>query len=319
MAKSSAVRSNTMSELKGMSGMGRWLVGMVLAALGVVGFASTFVVAGELTRHCGVTPMAIVVTRFAFAGLVLLAWCSSSAERRQCLFVKPTRRDWMMFAIVGPLGTILMAWCEFSACSRVGSANAAMTDVIAPLMIFVLAAWRTRRVAPWQIAGVLCGFAGALLVIGVVNSDGIALSAYGTGDLFVLGAATMWALYTVAARDPVRRLGSVTYTAWTMLSGAVACLPFLPFADPVWPATPRAWGLMAYICVVPTIGAFCAWNAAQKFIQTETLAMTAYFTPVAALAIGCLLFGETATAMQLLGTLVICAAALVEFKGGGRM
>ena len=299
-----------------MPGMGRWLVGIVLAALGVVGFASVFVVAGELTRHCGVTPAAIVVTRFTFAGLALLAWSACSAERRQLVFAKPTRRDWLLFAMVGPLGTGLMAWCEFSACSRVGSANAAMTDVIAPLMIFVLAAFRARRAAPWQIAGVLCGFAGALLVIGVVNSGGVALSAYGTGDAFVLCAATMWALYTVAARDPVRRLGSVAYTAWTMLFGVAACLPFLPFADLGWPATARAWWLVAYLSAVPTIGAFCAWNAAQKFISTETLAMTAYFTPVAALAIGCWLFGEKATTMQLLGTLLICAAALVEFKGG---
>jgi len=296
--------------------MGRWLVGIVLATLGVIGFASTFVVAGELTRHCGVTPMAIVVTRFTFAGLTLLAWSACSTERRRRVFVMPTRRDWLLFAIVGPLGTSLMAWCEFSACSRVGSANAAMTDVIAPLMIFIFAACRARRVAPWQIAGVLCGFAGALLVIGVVNSGGIALSAYGTGDVFVVCAAMMWALYTVAARDPVRRLSSVTYTAWTMLFGVVACLPFLPFADLGWPETSRAWWLVAYLCVVPTIGAFCAWNAAQKFIPTETMAMTAYFTPVAALAIGCWIFGETATSMQLLGTLLICAAALVEFKGG---
>jgi len=296
--------------------MGRWLVGMVLAALGVVGFASVFVVAGELVRHCGVTPVSIVVTRFSFAGLALLAWGACSAERRRRLFRLPTRRDWLLFAIVGPLGTCLMAWCEFSACSRVSSANAAMTDVIAPLMIFVLAAWRARRAAPWQIVGVLCGFAGALLVIGVVNSGGVALSAYGTGDVFVLCAATMWALYTVAARDPVRRLGAVTYTAWTMLFGVVVCLPFLPFADLGWPTTARAWWLVAYLSAVPTIGAFWAWNAAQKFIPTETLAMTAYFTPVAALAIGCGLFGEKATAMQLLGTLLICVAALVEFKGG---
>ena len=298
--------------------MGRCLVGMALAALGVVGFASVFVVAGELTRNCGVTPVSIVVTRFTFAALALLAWSACSTERRRRVFVMPTRRDWLLFAIVGPLGTSLMAWCEFSACSRVSSANVAMTDVIAPLMIFVFVAWRAHRAAPWQIAGVLCGFVGALFVIGIVTANGVALSAYGTGDVFVLCAATMWALYTVAARDPVRRLGAVTYTAWTMLFGVLACLPFLPFAEFGWPTTSRAWWLVAYLSAVPTIGAFWAWNAAQKFISTETLAITAYFTPVAALAIGRWLFGEAATPMQLLGTLLICAAALVEFSAASR-
>ena len=58
-------------------GMGRWLVGVVLAALGVAGFASTFVVAGEVTRHCGVTPMAMVVTLFLFACKVIAVWLAS--------------------------------------------------------------------------------------------------------------------------------------------------------------------------------------------------------------------------------------------------
>jgi len=301
-----------------MSNMRRWIVGLFLAAVSVTGFASTFVVGGQLTRECAVTPMAIVVIRFFFAGFLMLAWEMRSAERRRKMFVAPTKRDWLVFATVGPVGTSIMAWCVFAACARVGSANAAMSDALPPLLIFAFVAIRSKCITPWQVLGAVCGFVGALLVIGIVNADGLALSAYGVGDVFVFFAALTWAVYTVGAREPVKRLGAAPYTIWTMLFGALVCLPVLPFFNVAWPATVQAWGLMSYICVVPTVIAFWAWNAALKYIPLSTLAMTAYFTPVAAMAIGYAFFGERATAMQLLGTLFVCAAATVELKGSGK-
>ena len=78
-----------------------------------------------------------------------------------------------------------MAWCVFMGCARVSTANASMADALAPLLIFALAAFHTRRVTVLQTLGVLFGFTGALLVIGVVDRNGLALSAYSTGDLCV--------------------------------------------------------------------------------------------------------------------------------------
>ena len=297
-----------MSELK------RKLVGVLLAAASVTAFAATFVVGADLTKVHRVSPEVLACLRFVVAGGAMLAWEARSKAARARVFAAPTRRDWLLFATLGPVGTSLMAWCVFMGCARVSAANASMADALAPLLIFVLAAFKARRATFLQALGVLFGFAGALFVIGIVNRDGIALSAYSMGDVYVLLAAGTWAFYSVFGRENINRLGSGPFTVWTMLMGAAAMGCVLPFGDFVWPSTGQAWGLVVVLGLVCTLLPFWTWNAAQKCLPVSTLGVSAYFTPVVAVVLAGIFLGERATALQWFGTALVCASALVESK-----
>lgn len=297
-----------------MTDLRRKVVGGVLVTVSVAAFAATFVVGAALTRDCGVSPEALAFLRFAVAGGVMLAWEAHSAAGRQRLFTAPTRRDWLLFATLGPVGTSVMAWCVFMGCARVSTANASMADALAPLLIFALAAFHTRRVTVLQTLGVLFGFTGALLVIGVVDRNGLALSAYSTGDLYVFFAAATWAFYSVYGRAIIARLGAGPYTAWTMLFGAATIGLVLPFGAFTWPTTLHAWALVATLGVVCTLLPFWTWNAAQRYLPLSTLGVSAYFTPVFAVALAAVFLGERATALQWLGIALVSASALVECR-----
>lgn len=297
-----------------MTDLRRRIVGGALVAVSVATFAATFVVGAALTRVDGVSPEVLSFLRFVVAGGVMLAWEARSAAGRRRLFVEPTRKDWLLFAVLGPVGTSVMAWCVFMGCARVSTANASMADALAPLLIFALAALHARRVTVLQALGVLFGFAGALLVIGVVDRNGLALSAYSTGDLYVFFAAATWAFYSVYGRANINRLGAGPYTTWTMLFGALAIGLVLPFGNFAWPATFRAWVLVATLGVVCTLLPFWTWNAAQRYMPLSTLGVSAYFTPVFAVALAAIFLGERATAFQWLGIALVCASALVESR-----
>ena len=297
-----------------MTDLRRRIVGVLLAAVSVTAFAATFVVGAALTRADGVSPEVLAFLRFVVAGGVMLAWEARSAAGRRRLFVEPTRKDWLLFAALGPVGTSVMAWCVFMGCARVSAANASMADALAPLLIFALAALHARRVTVLQALGVLFGFVGALFVIGVVNRNGLALSAYSTGDLYVLFAAATWAFYSVYGRANINRLGAGPYTTWTMLFGALAIGLVLPFGDFAWPATLHAWALVVALGLVCTLTPFWTWNAAQNYLPISTLGVSAYFTPVVAVVLAALSLGEHATAFQWFGAVLVCASALVESR-----
>jgi len=283
----------------------RLLVGLFLAALSVAGFASTFVFGAELTKACRVSPEVLSFLRFAIAGGVMLAFV-----RR----VPRSSVDWRDLLTLGPIGTTVMAWCVFEGCARVSAANASMADALTPLMIFCVAAIRTRRVAVGQLVGLFAGFLGALLVIQVVSPRGVSLSAYSIGDLFIALAAATWGVYTVYGHRAIVRMGSRAFTTWTMLVGAAALGVFLPFMDLAWPATPKAWGLVVLLGLVSTLMPFWAWNAAQKYLSMSLLAVTAYFTPIFAVALAWAFLGEPATPFQWVGTVFIVFSALVETR-----
>lgn len=297
-----------------MTDLRRRIVGVLLAAVSVATFAATFVVGAALTRVDGVSPEVLSFLRFAIAGGAMLAWEARSTAGRRRLFVEPTRRDWLLFAALGPVGTSVMAWCVFMGCARVSTANASMADALAPLLIFALAALHARRVTVLQTLGVLFGFVGALLVIGVVDRNGLALSAYSAGDLYVFLAAATWAFYSVYGRANINRLGAGPYTTWTMLFGALAIGLVLPFGTFAWPATLHAWALVATLGVVCTLLPFWTWNAAQNYLPISALGVSAYFTPVFAVALAAVFLGERATALQWLGIAFVSASALVECR-----
>ena len=297
-----------------MTDLRRKVVGGVLVTVSVAAFATTFVVGAALTRVDGISPEVLSFLRFVVAGGAMLAWEARAETGRRRLFTKPTRRDWLLFATLGPVGTSVMAWCVFMGCARVSTANASMADALAPLLIFALAAFHTRRVTALQALGVLFGFAGALLVIGVVNRDGLALSAYSTGDVYIFFAAATWAFYSVYGRANITRLGAGPYTAWTMLFGAAAIGLVLPFGTFTWPTTLHAWALVATLGVVCTLLPFWTWNAAQRYLPLSTLDVSAYFTPVFAVALAAVFLGERATALQWLGIALVSASALVECR-----
>lgn len=289
------------------------LIGLVLAALSAAGFASTFVIGSALTRECGVSPAVLSFLRFAIAGSAMaLVACASRRGRARMAAI--SRKDALALAWLGPVGTSVMAWCVFMGCAHVSSVNASMADALAPLLIFAFAAIRTRRIAAGDLACLFCGFVGALLVMQIVTGGGLAVQSCSVGDLYVLGGAVTWAVYTVGGTDLILRHGSFVYTVWTMLAGTVAIGLVLPFGDFAWPTTPKAWMLVAALSFVATLLPFWTWNAAQKFLPMSVLGVTAYFIPVVTLGLAYLFLGEPSTALQLVGTLLVIVSATIETR-----
>ena len=290
------------------------LLGFFLAALSVAGFAATFVFGGALTKECGVSPEVLSFLRFAIAGGTMLTVGSATATGRARLMA-PTCGDWLEMAWLAPVGTCVMAWCVFMGCARVSTANASMADALTPLMICFVDALVRRRVEAKGLCGLVSGFVGAVLVIRIVDLNGLALSAYSTGDVYILLSAATWGVYTVFGKRLNRKLGSSVFTTWTMLLGAGMIGLMLPFGDFAWPSTPKEWVLVVGLGLVSTLMPFWTWNAAQKHLRTSTLAMTAYFTPVIAMGMGIAFLGEGVTWLQWLGTAFIVASAVIETRG----
>ena len=293
------------------------LIGLLLAAMAEVGFSSTFIFGSELTKECGVSSEVLSFLRFAIAGVLMLAVTGMTAKGRTKLYA-PTRADWVKMCWLGPVGTSVMAWCVFMGCARVSAANASMADALTPLTIFVVATLITRKVDIKGLVGLFCGLIGALLVMQIVDCNGIALTAYSIGDVFVFLAAATWGVYTVYGNEQINRLGSSVFTIWTMLIGAaviglvILFLTFILDVRLVWPNTAKAWLLVSGLGIVSTLMPFWAWNAAQKHLPMSVLGISAYFTPVITVMLAIVFLDEPATLLQWLGTMFIIASALVE-------
>ena len=203
----------------------------------------------------------------------------------------------------------MLLWCE-----RFNSAmDAAMVDAVIPVMIMLGSVFIGQKIRMLQLIGMMISLSGCLFVIRVVTPDGLRLSQLHWSDLLILGSAGSWALYVLWGRGTVRRVPSLVYTGWTLLSctAAVGIYSLLDGQMLSLPRNSEGWWLLVWMILFPTIGAFWAWNQASGVLALPIQNISQYLIPVSAVVMAHFMLSESLSAFQILGIfLITCGVAM---------
>ncbi len=141
--------------------------------------------------------------------------------------------------------------------------NAGLVNASGPLITIILAKWILgQSLKRQQLLGALVSLAGVGVIISGGSLKMLAGLRFNPGDLLVLAAVVMWALYSITGRVLLTHHSTVRVTAVsTILGAAILAAP----AAWEWSLTPPQWspGLavgLLYIGVGPSFLAFMAWN-----------------------------------------------------------
>lgn len=250
-----------------------------------------------------VAPLAFNGTRVAIAAVVLLAIVAASRG------VWPSRRDCWHLLLLGVLGNGLyqVLFVEGVAYSRAG--DAALLLAVAPAFIALIGRIRgVERVGARGIVGIALSIAGIGLVAYGAPQNGAQHHATLWGDLFCLGGAFCWSLYTVLLQPYTKRIDGLTLSAVTMAGGAV---PLLAVASPQIAATawrhlpPLGWGALAYSSLLALVVAYLFWYHGVKVIGPTRTAMYANLQPVVAVIVAWIAFGDVLSPIQVAGAVAI--------------
>jgi drug/metabolite transporter (DMT)-like permease len=165
------------------------------------------------------------------------------------------------------------------------------------------------RITALKAMGLALAFAGCALAILVRPDTGEASLA---GDLCALGAAWGWALTAFVARRPaMRAVGPEMQLFWMVLVSApmllVASLFFGPLIRDLQPE--HILGLVFQSSVV-VAGGFIAWLWLLSVYPPSTVASFSFLTPILAVGLGAVIFGESVT-WPILVALALVAAGIV--------
>jgi len=244
-------------------------------------------------------PLGFNALRFALASLFVLAVLRSRGPLRW-----PDRSDIPRFIGLGVIGNVLYQMGFILGLERTRAGNASLMLSLTPIFTAVLsAASGGERPGPRSWAGGLVSVAGVALVTGsAIRMEGSTRTL--AGDLLLIGAALVWAIFTVGAAPMVRRYGSTQATAWTLWVGAAGLLligsPALARQD--WGAvSAEAWGGLLFSAVFAIGLAYLLWYRGVERIGNTRTAIFSNLTPAVALAFGALLLGEHPSALALTG------------------
>ena len=168
-------------------------------------------------------PIAFTALRFAVASIVLLPLLRSLTPAERA--VNDSDR-WKIVGL-GLIGNSLYQIFFITALANTLPTNAALILATPPIFIALIGAlFKLERLTWLAWLGIFLSFGGITLVIlgGAPAESSSSAANPLLGDLMALGAAIMWALYTLLAAPVLKRHPPIKLTALTVAVGAVPLL-----------------------------------------------------------------------------------------------
>ncbi len=273
------------------------LVGVAMVVVGSLafGFMAYF---GDLARAGGASTPTLLALRFLIASACL--WGIVVVQRVPV----PRGRVGLMLVGLGAGCYFAEAVCYFHGLEHASSGTIALLLYTYPAVVSI-AAWSLGRERPTRL-GV---FALLLAVIGTGLTVADALQGSTTGILLGLGCSAAYALYILAS-DSIPKATHPLASSTIVVTGAAASLSVYAIAmGPQLPRTPTAWlavGALALVCTVLAISAILAGLARIGPVRTSTIAT---IEPLATVAVGAMLLGESLGTAQIVGGAMILLGA----------
>lgn len=270
-------------------------------ALYVVGAAALWGLLGPVSQvalRAGIDPLEIAFWRAAIASALFAA--HAALQRR----VRVERRDLPLVLGFGLVGISLFYAAYFLAVEQGGATLAAILLYTAPVWVALLSwAFRGEPMGARKLAALALTLAG---VVGVATAGGGAMR-FGAGALlWGLTAGWAYAMYYLFGKPFFARYGAATVFLYALPVGAIGLLPFFAPA----PKSPAVWGVLLFLAVVPTYGAYLLYSAGLRRLEPTRAATIATLEPVVAAVAAYLLWGERLAAAQYLFALLVLAGVV---------
>lgn len=280
--------------------------GTILVVVSAASFGVMAILAKDVAAlHAGVTT--VLAGRFLLAAVLFWALAAARGTRLRAL---PRRAALITLALGGGVYAVESA-VYFSALTHVDASIASLVLCTYPALVLLLAVGlRRERATVRQLAALALAVGGALLVLAA--GAGGQLDA--TGLLLTLGSTVLYAGYVTLADTVADGLDPVAFGA-LLCTGAGVALALAGTAtgrlDPAALAAPAVAADVVLMATLSTVLAVTAFFAGMRRIGATGASTVASVEPVFTVALAALLLGETLTATQALGGLIVLAGILL--------
>jgi drug/metabolite transporter (DMT)-like permease len=253
-------------------------------------------------------PETLVALRLVVAALILVVVLYARGMRL------PTQpRVWRDLLFLGTIGLVLpyllITWGEQS----IPSGMAAILNGTTPLFVVLLTyVWtREERLTGARLLGVLVGFVGVIVAVGIKDVDLMQSSTQ--AQLAVLGAAFCYGIAGIYARRAFRGVPALIPATGQMLTGALAITPIALWRHGIPSPLPsaEALGAVLALAVLGTSFAYILMYWLMERIGTTQTSMVTYLLPPFALVYGALFLRERITMDALLGLGLVIVGILL--------
>lgn len=282
------------------------LIGIAYVNLATLVWASNMVLGRLLKDSIG--PVTISAIRFMIASVIFF-WILKKLPEAE----RHIGKDWRLLMSMAILGIVLFSPVLYLGLRYTTAVNSTIINGLAPLLTGIFAAFLIKEpMSVRQIGGAILALAGVLILISGGSLAFWQAAQFNIGDMIVLGAVAIWALYSVISSRVMRRRSSISATALSTFMGLPALCLFALWEVQHIPVQfdAKLVLIILYLGIVPAAAGFYAWNAGVARLGPGG-AMVFYNTlPLYGAILGFLFLGEPIGLPHITGGLLIAAGGI---------
>jgi drug/metabolite transporter (DMT)-like permease len=286
---------------------------MVFALAGTIAFAfrPVLIKLGYAAHPVSATTLLFLRMTLSLPFFAAMAW----AMRAEAPIA---RRDWLGIAALGFLGYYLASLLDFLGLQFISAGLGRLIMFLYPTIVVILSAiFLSRKPTRREITALAITYAGIALVLSQQLQATPETQLFLFGALLVFASATCYAVYLVAGSQLVRRVGSLRFTAYTMIVSTVpAVVQFALLESPAaLELPPVLWWYVILLAVACTVVPVLLVAESLKRIGANHFALIGALGPVTTVLADFALLEGSLTAVQFAGgALVILGVLLVSLK-----
>ena len=276
-------------------------------------FAGAFV-AGKYTT-LEMQPLTITLLRYVIALLftaLLLVHYKTKA-------LKIDKRDILPLALMGLLGIVGYHFFFFTSLDYTPVANTAIINAFSPAVTGLLAAiFIKERLSGTNYIGLALALIGVLTLITKGKIGNLIGMNFNVGDLYMLCAVVCWAIYSLIAKNIMRKYSGFTATFYAFAFG-VFWLVFMALPEGIGQQLQdislRAILSLLYMGIFASCVGILLYNLSIKtFGPTKTSSLVYSQVPVYVAVLALIFFGESITVAMILSAMLIIVGLNLVLK-----
>jgi len=285
------------------------LIGMALALLAAL-FFSIKAIFVKLAYQYGVDAITLLTLRMAFALPVFIA--VAIIEHRKTGAQQITLRQSMSIIGLGLVGYYLASMLDFVGLQYVSAGIERLILFLFPTFTVLLSMlFLGRRVSLVEIGALILSYIGIALAVGQEVSLDDENSLFGVALVF--GSTLAYAVYLIGSGELIPRIGSRRFMAYAMIVSCLAVIgQFIVSRDiTVLDQPVEVYGYGLAIAFFSTVLPAFMLAAAIHRIGASHTAIIGGIGPVATIVLAVIVLGESMSALQVGGALLVVAGVLL--------
>ena len=258
-----------------------------------------------------IPPLVMAAARWAVVFVVLLplVW----PERRA--IAQSLRRDWKLLLLLTLLGSAPQTALVYTGLAASTAIHLGLLNSTIPVVIILISwGWYARRPSRLEAVGLAISLVGVFLILAHGDLRSLLHLQFNHGDLLMLAAVVVWAVYTLRLKD---RPQSLSLFAFVFVLALIGELLTLPFAALQWVRAgglhlgAREWLGLLYIGAVATLVSAVLFSYGVERVGAVRAGILIHLMAVFSSVFAALFLGERLFPYHAAGFVLVAGGAIL--------